>query len=209
MQSYLRYRNQSIRLAAAFAAPLLAVALFAPAARAEGGNIGFQAGWAKASDADKGNGLVGGHLEIMALPILGIQGQVDYRLVNTYAIDTPAGSGDLKIRSVPVTVSARIYLPPMGSMNLFGVAGGGWYYLIYDYSESLHEVGLKDSHETTFGWHVGAGLDIAVAPKVSIYGEGRAVFVSPDKALNQQIRDEIKDFNYDSTYLAGGISFHF
>jgi opacity protein-like surface antigen len=177
-------------------------------AEASGGSIGAHLGYAKARHAEDGNGLVGGQLEIRLASWLGIQGAVDYRLVNKYKIDASVASGDLKIRSVPTTLSAKLYIP-LVVFSPFAEAGAGWYHLIYDYSSSLKAAGLSDDTETTFGWHVGGGVELPIAPRVSIYGEGRAVFVDPDHALNREIRDEIKNFDYDSTYFAAGLNLHF
>ncbi len=177
-------------------------------AEASGGSIGVHLGYAKARDAKDGNGLAGGQLEFRLASWLGIQGAVDYRLVNTYRIDALAASGDLKVRSVPTTVSAKVYVPLM-VVSPFAEAGAGWYHMIYDYSSSLESAGLADRSETTFGWHVGGGVEIPVAPRVSFYGEGRAVFVDPDQALNDQLKNQVKNFNYDSSYFAAGLNLHF
>ncbi len=205
---YPRYRRNAAVLGALLCALALIAALPAPAAAA-GGSIGAHLGYAKGSDAEDGNGLVGGQLEFRLASFLGIQGAVDYRLVNTYAIDTGPVNGELDVRSVPITASARLYLPTMSNFSLFGVAGAGWYHMIYDYSQQLEDLGIEDNTETTFGWHLGAGAEIMLAPKVSVYGEGRAVFVDPSHSFDEHVQDQIKDFNYDSSYFAAGLNLHF
>jgi opacity protein-like surface antigen len=197
--------TRSVLVMGAAAAALVAAA----PAGAAGGNIGIHAGYAKAADAQDGNGLVGGHVELRPIPWLGLQGAVDYRLVETYALDTGPVDGELDVRSVPITASARLYIPGVAPVSLFGVAGAGWYHIIYDYSEELEDLGADDESESTFGWHLGAGLDVHVTPSVSLYGEGRAVFVDPERSLDEEVFDDVEEFNYDSTYFAGGLSFHF
>jgi opacity protein-like surface antigen len=182
-----------------------ALILIAPAASVAS-DVGAHLGYAKGRDADTGNGLVGGHLEIGIAPFLGIQGAVDYRLVEKSTINAGVTQGTLKVRSVPTTVTARLYLP--GPVSPFAAVGAGWYHLVYDYSSNLEGLGASDHAETTFGWHVGGGVRVMVAPKVSVYGEGRAVFVRPDHALNQQVFDQVKSWDYDSVYFAGGVSLH-
>ncbi len=177
-------------------------------AEASGGSIGAHLGYAKARDAKDGNGLAGGQLELRLASWFGIQGAVDYRLVNTYRIDALAASGDLKVRSVPTTVSAKVYVP-LVAVSPFAEAGAGWYHMIYDYSSNLESAGLSDRSETTFGWHVGGGVEVPVAPRISVYGEGRAVFVDPDHALNDELKNQVKNFNYDSSYFAAGLNLHF
>jgi opacity protein-like surface antigen len=171
--------------------------------------LGLHFGYAKARDADSGDGLVGGHLEIRPVRIFGIQGAVDYRSVSQYDVTVGPVDGSLDVRSVPVTLTGRLYIPVGVTSSLFAGAGAGWYHLIYDYSNDLEAIGVDDRSESTFGWHVGGGLDIGIAPRVSLFGEGRAVFVDPDRALDGDTLDQAEDFDYDSTYFAGGLTVHF
>jgi opacity protein-like surface antigen len=183
----------------------VALAATAGAQTGPGGNFGGHLGWAKASDAEDGNFLVGAHLELRPLPWLGVQGSADYRLADEF------GTGDttLKIRSVPLTVTGRLYFLNTAQLSVFAAAGAGWYYLVYDYSETLEDLGLGDDHDSTFGWHLGGGVVLPLADKVSLYGEGRVVFVDPDQEVDDELADDVKDWNYDSTYLAAGVNFEF
>jgi opacity protein-like surface antigen len=70
-------------------------------------------------------------------------------------------------------------------------------------------MGADDKSTNTFGWHVGAGLEVQVAPHMSLYGEGRAVFLDPERDLDSSVFDQVGDFNYNSTYFAGGLNFLF
>jgi opacity protein-like surface antigen len=138
-----------------------------------------------------------------------VQGAVDYRLVETYTLGVPGVEDELDVRSVPVTVTGRLYLPAGERVRLFAAAGAGWYYVIYDYSDDLEGLGAEDENEHSFGWHIGGGLDVDVAPDVSLYFEGRAVFVDPDRDLDDATFDDVEELDYDSTYFAGGVTFHF
>jgi opacity protein-like surface antigen len=171
-------------------------------------DIGAHLGYAKGADADEGNMLVGAHAELSLLKFLGLQGAADYRLVESTEVDLGGGeTGELKVRSIPLTLTARAYIP--GTFSPFVALGAGWYHLIYDYSDEIEALGAEDDSETTFGWHVGGGLRYYVAPKMSLYGEGRAVFVDPDREFENTDLENITDFNYDSTFFAAGLSFHF
>lgn len=171
--------------------------------------MGLHLGYAESKDAENGNGLAGAHLEIGVLPWLGLQGAVDYRLVETHPVQGNTASGEIDVKSVPVTATARLYLPIPSNWRLFAAAGAGWYYLLYEYSDELIAVGFEDRHENTFGWHVGAGVEVKVAPQVSLYGEGRGVFVDPDQALDSETFEAIERFDYDSLYFAAGFNLHF
>ena len=83
----------------------------------------------------------------------------------------------LDVRSVPLTLSARLYLPTGAPVSLFGVAGAGRYHIICDYSESLEDVGAIDDSDT--------------------------------RRLDESVFDSVEEFDYDSTYFVGGLSFHF
>jgi opacity protein-like surface antigen len=177
-------------------------------AEAAGGNFGFHLGYSKDKDAASGNTLIGAHGELRIIPWLGVQGSADYRQVQTFDVSTPSGSGELNVRSVPLTVSGRFYVPLL-NVSPFALVGAGWYHLIYDYSPSLEQQGAVDASQNTFGWHVGAGVDIQVAPRLSVYGEGRAVFLDPARTLDSSVLSQVAQFDYNSTYVAGGLSFHF
>jgi len=180
-----------------------------PAVASADAGIGAHMGWAKAKDAEDGNGFVGGHLELRLLPWLGVQGAADYRLVETLRVDTGAGpDGKLDVRSVPLTATGRIYIP-LGQVEPFAAAGAGWYHIIYDFSQEVEDLGIEDDSETTFGWHVGAGLQLRVSPRFSLFGEGRAVFVDPDRRLDEDLFDRVEEFDHDSTFFFGGATLHF
>ncbi len=171
-----------------------------------GGNLGGHLGWAKAADSDEGNFLVGAHAELRLIPWLGVQGSVDYRFADEINF---TNSGQAKVRSIPLTVTARFYLVATEQVSVFAAAGAGWYHLVYDFSDDLEALGIDDTSQNTFGWHVGAGLVVPISPTVALYGEGRAVFADPDRVVDDELADDISEFDYDSTYLAGGVNFMF
>jgi opacity protein-like surface antigen len=203
-------RNPGL-LAAVCAVSFVVCCSTAPLASAmpPGAHIGVHFGYVKAADAEDGNGQVGGHLEIPLLPFLGLNGSVDYRLVESFSVHTGNASGDLELKSVPVTATVRLYLPSISTMTLFAGAGAGWYYLIYDYADNLEQAGFVDDNSSTFGWHVAAGAIFSIAPKFSLYGEGRLIYIDPDQQIDQQVIDTVEGFDYDSFYIAGGVNLHF
>jgi len=192
---------------AALRAWTTALVLATAAVPAFGSDVGLHLGYSKAEDSTSGNGLVGAHLELGLLSFLGIQGAVDYRLVETIPVAVGGRDYALHLRSVPVTLSARVYAP-LG-IRPFAEAGAGWYVLLYDYAPELEAAGLNDETQTTFGWHVGAGADVPLTPTVSVFGLVRAVFVDPNKTLDQPTLDRIQHLDYDSVYSAAGLSLHF
>jgi len=184
-----------------------ALAATLTAGPAGAGTLGVHLGYSKANDTEHGNALVGAHLEFPVLSFLGIQGAIDYRLVETLQISSGGQDYPLHVRSVPLTVSARVYAP-LG-VRPFAEAGAGWYVILYDYATELQALGFANETKTTFGWHVGAGADVPVSPKLSVFGVARAVFVDPNKTLDQPTLDRIQKLNYDSVYYSAGLSLHF
>lgn len=172
------------------------------------GNYGVHLGYSKAAEAEDGDMLVGGHIEARLAPALGIRASVDYNGTEEYAI----GSGldpALQVRTIPVTLGARLYLPLVSGFSPFLAAGGGWYNVIYDYPSRLESLGFDDERVSTFGWHLGLGGKWNVAERVSIYGEGRYTFVDPDKKLGDEVQEEIGEFDYDRSDIVAGISLEF
>lgn len=176
----------------------------------QAGNWGLHLGYARTKDADSGNFLIGGHLELQPAPFLGIQGAVDYRDSEEIRLSPLSEEDDLVIRTLPVTLTGRLYLPMGGdSFSPFALAGAGWYHLMYDFSERLEALGVEDESDTAFGWHMGAGARMAVSPRVSLFGEARWVFLDPNRDFGNEVQEDIKDIEYDSTFLSGGLNFHF
>lgn len=170
------------------------------------GNYGLHLGYVKAADAEDGNFLIGGHLEFKLAPIFGIQGAVDYRSEESFK---GPGGDSYNIRSVPVTVTGRLYLPTSLQLTPFLLAGAGWYNVIYDYPQAIENLGVEDETVTTFGWHLGAGADIAISERVSIFGEGRYAFVDPERDFGEDVQDEIGTLDYDTLYLGTGLNLRF
>ncbi len=59
------------------------------------------------------------------------------------------------------------------------------------------------------GWRVAAGALFRVAPKLSVYAEGRLIYIDPEHEINQDLIDDVEDLDYDSFYIAAGVNLHF
>ncbi|MFN8547038.1 MAG: porin family protein [Candidatus Eisenbacteria bacterium] len=174
------------------------------------GNIGPHLAFSKAKDANDGNFLVGGHLELLLAPILGIQGSADYRSEDHFVARTPLGNESLHVRTIPLLLTGRLYLPGPMPIRPFALAGAGWYHVAYDYSAGLESrYGFKDESVDTFGWHVGAGVNLPLGPDVTMSAEGRYNFVDPERKLGHDVRDAIRDLDYDAYTLGVGLNFGF
>ena len=178
-------------------------------ARAEVGEYGPHIAYTKSAGSDEGNYLVGGHLELRPLPFFGVRGAVDYRSSERFQVGTLDG-GTVRVTSVPVTVSGKLYLPLAPAASPFLMGGGGWYRVHYDYSDVVQRAtGFADQSVTTFGWHIGAGLRLGLASNVSLTGEAQYVFVDPQKKLDSEVRDQIRNLDYNTATFGLGLSVGF
>lgn len=169
-------------------------------------SYGAHAGYAKPSGSSKGSWFVGPQLEVRPTPFLGIQGAVDYRSHAPYAA-TPAMTNAVKVRSIPVTLTGKLYLPMPSSMAPYLLGGAGWYRVTYDFSPAFEqEFNVQDRSVSTFGWHLGAGAKFMLVPNLSVTGEFRYVFVDPARKLGPEVRDQIRNLDYNSTYLGLGVN---
>jgi opacity protein-like surface antigen len=175
-----------------------------------GGNIGAHLGYLKGVDSEDGNLMVGGHLEILLTQFLGIRGDVSYHSEEEYRFMAEGQDLSLEVRTIPVTVSARVYLPLPVGIKPFGSAGVGWYRMEYEFSEdALDLFDVEDDTETTFGWHLGAGLVLPLAPRIGLYGEYRAIFTDPDRDLGDEVQEAIGELDFDASNLIVGLSLYF
>ena len=123
---------------------------------------------------------------------LGIDGEIAFGhyFLPTLALELGAGffkgKGSLKPSSlaadghqiefdvIPIIVSAKALIPA-GPVDPYGEVGIGAYFTTFDVSHNLNSF----SGNTTFGLHVGAGLNINITPHAFIGAEGRYVWANP------------------------------
>lgn len=203
-------KRLGIAIAACAALTAAALGLTPAPAAAFGGAIGPHLGWAKSSDADDGSFLIGGHLQFNLLPIIAVQGALDYRLAESFDLGVPGVEDDeLRVRFIPLTVTGRIYLPVSDSFMPFGALGAGWYYVMFDYEDALEDIGFEDSNTNEFGWHVGLGGEFVLTPRLNLYLEARWIFLDAERDLDESVVEDIENFDEDATYLAAGLNIVF
>lgn len=156
-----------------------------------GPHIGIQ----KSQDATDANYLVGATLRVKLMPILGVEGDIGYR-------QEKYGSDALTVRSWPLTVTGLLYPFPI----IYGGLGAGWYNTTFDYSNSYNQAGIDDKTTQKFGWHLGAGIELPVSPKINLFGDVRYVFI--DYNL-KDVPDAVFDgVNADFYSINFGLLFH-
>ncbi len=202
-------KNRLFQLLSRGAPVVLLIALSVAPAGAAVLGIGVHGGCVKAYDADEGTGAYGAHLDLHLSPWFALQGSVDAWLEESIPLNSDTSVGDLKVKSMPLTVTARLYLPISSTFAPFAGAGAGIYYVEKNYPKSLNDLHINDDTTQEFGWHAAAGVEVKIARFVSVYGEGRAIFADTGHKLDDNVVSDIKDFNYDSVAFTGGLTIHF
>lgn len=122
-------------------------------------------GITKSTDANAGDAQGFGGLALRAplLPFLNVEGGIGYRQ------DSFSG-GDLRVRQWPLTASLWATLLPM----MYAGGGIGWYRTTLDFDSDLPQ---EDSTTMETGLHLGGGLAVPVAPRLSLDLNGRYIFM--------------------------------
>ncbi len=111
--------------------------------------LGPQIGYQKAADADNGKLMYGVALRIHGLPLIGVEGSINYRQ-ESYLND------EVTVKSIPVMVSGLLYVLPI----VYGEVGFGWYNTKFDFSSKINDLGIADETQQKVGWHFGAGVEL-------------------------------------------------
>ena len=111
------------------------------------------------------------------LPTLALELGVGYfKGTGSVVIATPAPSHehDVDFTVIPVIVSAKALIP-VEVVDPYGELGIGAYFTEFDVSDNLNTF----SGTTTFGIHLGAGLNVNITERAFIGVEGRYVWANP------------------------------
>lgn len=125
--------------------------------------------------------------------VFGIEASVDAR--------RDRFEGSTKVWTVPVQVSALLYLIPDGPISPFLLAGPGWYYT------KVEGPGDFNDTQQRFGLHAGGGLQWFLSRHVSIDGTYRYLWVEDVASKDAALRD--KKFDDSGHMFTVGLNFHF
>jgi opacity protein-like surface antigen len=187
--------NEKLKIAA-----LLAVALcLGQAAQAQETtadrkfSVGPRATYSIAKDADEGRWSPGVQGRIRLSDDLGLAASLDY-LKHDFGYGTT-------VKTYPVQGSLQAYLTPGGIFSPFVLGGLGWYYTRVDGPS-----GFSDS-SSRFGFHFGAGLEVAVND--SLYLDSTLRYVWVESVASRDLNALDKDYNDRGVMFTLGLNFRF
>ena len=165
-----------------------------PTASSPALGIGGRAGWLRSDDADDTNLHGGAQLRLRLLPILGLEGSIDYR-------KEEFDNGRIEIKSYPVLVSALLYPIPTAPIQPYLIGGVGWYF------NRIEIEGGRSDETQRFGVHIGPGIDIPITPQVVLNGDIRWYFLDVDSKRVREARR--RDLDTDGWLATVGVTFYF
>jgi opacity protein-like surface antigen len=153
--------------------------------------IGARVGALQSEDADDPSAYGGAQLRWRLGPVLGLEASIDYRREEF-------DNGATEIRSYPILASVLLYPFPLGPLQPYAIGGVGWYFSRIEIKDGPHDETRR------FGAHVGAGLDLPIAPKVVLNGDIRWIFYDVD---SKEIRDQqLKEPNTNGWLATVGLT---
>jgi opacity protein-like surface antigen len=165
-------------------------------------SLGPRAAYFKAKDATDGNWYYGAQFRLKLLPVLGVEGSVDYYEQTLFSQSLLGASAVVKSRTIPVQASALVYLMPGSSISPFLLGGFGWYHSTLITELNLPILGASSSSETKtrFGTHLGLGLEAKVSEYISLDATWRNIWLEKLTSSNANVADkEYDDSGYSVT----------
>lgn len=135
-----------------------------------GFGIGGHAAYTRSRGADSGSLSGGVQARARLTGGIGVEALVSYRR-QEYAA---AGAAVLRVEEIPVQGSLQLFFLYQTPVQPYVLAGGGYYYVR---SRGLGTNPAPRVAESKFGFHAGAGVDVRVGRKVSLYADVRYVLL--------------------------------
>ena len=173
-----------IRIRYIIMAGLLIVAVSASVnAQTPGLGIGGHYSWVRNQETEEGTSMIGAMLRLRG-GLLGVEGAIDYKNEDM--------GGDVELKTWPVTASLMIYPLPV----VYALGGLGWY------NSTISSPLFDDQTDSQLGYHLGAGVEVPMAPTVSLTGDFRYHFVDYEF---EDIPSTIGKVDADALSLNGGL----
>jgi opacity protein-like surface antigen len=190
-----------MRLAIPVAVLLITASTFVPASHAAnaGLGLGVHGGYGQSSDADNGSFLAGAHATLNLTSWLGAVAMVDYKFDEDFTVD----GEDIKVKSFPLALMGRFYLPVEKSWSPYVAAGVQYRFVSYS-GDVFDDLDL-DTSDSAFGWLLGAGIEFSPSDNWEWFVEGRFESADPESDFDNAVQDA-KDLNYDQWNARVGLT---
>jgi len=184
---------------------LLALALVSarPASAQFFASLGVHAGYSQTKDAGSGSFIGGGQFRFRLLSFLGAEALAEYRQTTYQA----GGVDVLKVKDIPVQLSAMLYLVPAGPLQIYLLGGFGSHFTT---SEGLGPAASAPSTtQTKWAPQAGAGLEIWTSKNFFISGDVRYVFLSIGSVSD--LENAVKSGTFSANYwqATAGLNYKF
>ena len=156
-------------------------------------SIGPAGGYLRARGSDRGTWFAGAQARLRILHMLAAEASITFH-------QSHYENGDILVTQYPVTLTAMLYIIPVGPVRPYILGGVGWYYTRIDYKDSLNFIDDQTDH--FFGVHLGAGVELMLGKSASLDADFRYIFIN---ATNEQVIN--RDFNY--WQVTFGLNFFF
>lgn len=167
---------------------------YSPSASFDLGNVNAESAFDGSADTGVAGEIAFGHY---FMPAFALElGAGYFRAKGTFA-SASEGGRELKFNVIPIILSAKVFVP-VGPVFPYGEAGLGAYFSEFDVSDSANTF----AGTTTFGAHVGAGLNVDVSAHAFVGLEMRYVWDDPSFG-DQQIDLNGEDYALNGFNLNG------
>jgi opacity protein-like surface antigen len=178
--------------------------------------IGPRLGYYKSTDAEEGSLFFGAQARIRMGAVLGIEGALEYRNKEQFNVGLTAPLNALaSVSYIPATLSALIFIPLNFHFAPYAVAGVGWYYTIVNYdlpsssSQGLIDQ-LKDTKNSSFGYHFGLGVEIPFSRNLAINIDYRYLFLGSEiKNVVDEAQNRYDTKSSDGSAVTGSVMLYF
>jgi opacity protein-like surface antigen len=158
-----------------------------------GFSIGPMGGYLRSQGADRGTWFGGVQARLFLLRVLAVEGSISFHS-ERFAND------DIIVTQYPVQVTGLLLPFPDWPVQPYGLAGAGWYYTRVDFRDTL--ASIPDETEKDFGWHVGAGAELAPSRTIRLFADVRYIFIDQDV-------DTADSHDFDYWQITFGLGFGF
>ncbi len=183
--------------------PALGLLSARPAAAQFFASVGVHAGYSQTKDAPSGSFIGGAQARFRLLSFIGAEALAEYR-ETTYQ---SGGTDVLKVKDIPVQLSAMLYLIPAGPLQLYALGGVGCH---FTKSEGLGPAaGAPTTNQSKWAPQAGAGVEIWPSKSWYLSADVRYVFLSISSVRDLENAVKSGSFSADYWQATAGLNYKF